>query len=660
MLVELNFKQRNATILATVLVGLGLSAIVISNPVLCVIFLGLTAFLITENRITHVYSVMATLPRDVTAATRFLKIQYLLYKFEWQKYTVPRVFQTFLQQNPEKDGFIMESKKLTFQDIEDFSNKIASYFKSKGFKREDSIALLMETRPEYSCIWMGLSKIGVVTALINSNLRKETLLHSIKAAKCKAIIFGAELSSALKEVLGDEDIKNLELYQFTDDQQREGVGFVTLDGATDIVPELKTHKATDLTKDIAEGRPKDKMVYIYTSGTTGMPKAAVITHLRYMFMAVAVHKMVGIREDDIIYNPLPLYHTAGGILGAGNVFLHGNTMVLRKKFSATNFWTDCIKYKCTVAQYIGELCRYLLSTPTKPEDTKHSIRLMFGNGLRPQIWSQFTSRFNIDEIGELYGSTEGNSNLVNVDNQVGAIGFIPVWGEKIYPVMLIRCDEDTGEPIRDSHGHCVKCKPGEPGVFIGKINPKRAVNAFSGYADKSATEKKLIRNVFQDGDVYFNSGDILVKDILGYFYFKDRMGDTFRWRGENVATSEVEAIITNVVGLEDCVVYGVDIPHVEGKAGMAGIVDPDRKVDMVQLSAGIRGSLPAYAQPLFIRLLTEMPKTATFKLKKRDLQVEGFDITKVKDPIYYLNKDGIYREMTQSQFDDIQSGKARL
>lgn len=660
MLVELNFKQRNATILATVLTGLAVSAIVIGNPMLCVALLGITAFLITGNRTTYVYAVMSTLPRDVRAAFRFLKIQYLLYKYEWKGYTVPRIFQTLLRSNPDKSGFIMDGKKLTFQDIEEFSNKIASYFKSQGYKREDSIALLMETRPEYASIWMGLSKIGVVTALINSNLRKETLLHSIKAAKCKAVIFGAELSSALNDILSDEGMKNLKLYQFTDDQQKEGVGISTLNGAVDIYSEIKTHKATDLTADIAQGRPKDKMVYIYTSGTTGMPKAAVITHLRYMFMAVAVHEMVGIRSTDIIYNPLPLYHTAGGILGVGNVFLFGNTMVLRKKFSATNFWTDCIKYNCTVAQYIGELCRYLLSTPTKAEDTKHSVRLMYGNGLRPQIWSQFTSRFNIDEIGELYGSTEGNSNLANVDNQVGAIGFVPVWGEKIHPVLLIRCDEETGEPIRDANGRCIKCKAGEPGVFVGKINPKRAVNAFSGYADKSATEKKLIRDVFQEGDLYFNSGDILVKDILGYFYFKDRMGDTFRWRGENVATSEVEAIITNVVGLEDCVVYGVDIPHVEGKAGMAGIVDPDRKVDMVQLSAGVRGSLPAYAQPLFIRLLKEMPKTATFKLKKRDLQTEGFDITKVKDPIYYLNKDGIYRELTASQFEDLQTGKARL
>lgn len=229
---------------------------------------------------------------------------------------------------------------------------------------------------------------------------------------------------------------------------------------------------------------RSKMLYIYTSGTTGLPKAANITNMRYMFMALACYRMLEIREDDIIYNSLPMYHTAGGIVGVGNAILFGNTVALRKRFSVSNYWSDCIKYKCTAAQYIGEICRFLLSAPIKPHDTQHKIRIMFGNGLRPQIWQQFVNRFNIEKIGELYGSTEGNSNMVNTDSTVGAVGFIPQFATLLYPVRLVRCEEQTGEPLRNENGLCIACKPGEIGVLLGKINPKKAVISFEGYADK--------------------------------------------------------------------------------------------------------------------------------------------------------------------------------
>lgn len=247
-----------------------------------------------------------------------------------------------------------------------------------------------------------------------------------------------------------------------------------------------------------------------------------------MFMVSGIIKMFGVNSNEVIYNTLPLYHTAGGMLGVGSVVLFGLTMALRKKFSASNFWSDCIKYNCTVAQYIGELCRFLLMTPEKPEDKKHKVRLMFGNGLRPQVWSPFVTRFQIKQIGEVYGATESNTNLANFDNTVGAVGFVPQIAKFLYPVDLIKCDEETGEPIRDQNGVCIRCDYGESGVFVGKINPKHAARSFAGYADKKASEKKILRNVFKDGDMYFNSSDILVMDLYGYYYFKDRTGDTFR------------------------------------------------------------------------------------------------------------------------------------
>lgn len=276
-------------------------------------------------------------------------------------------------------------------------------------------------------------------------------------------------------------------------------------------------------------------------------------------MSSATFRIMNILKSDVVYNPLPLYHTAGGIVGVGMALIQGCTVVLRKKFSASRFWKDCIHYECTVAQYIGELCRYLLSTPVTPEDRQHKLRMMYGNGLRPQIWTQFATRFNIPIIGEVYGATEGNSNLANTANHTGAIGFIPVVIEKFLPIQIVKVDEETGDVIRNEKGHCIRCKPGETGLLLGQVDQSNAIRAFHGYTNQEDTQKKLLHNVFKNGDLFFNSGDMVVRDILGYIYFKDRTGDTFRWKGENVATLEVEATISNIIGLKDCVVYGVEV-----------------------------------------------------------------------------------------------------
>lgn len=190
------------------------------------------------------------------------------------------------------------------------------------------------------------------------------------------------------------------------------------------------------------------------------------------------------RRDDVIYNTLPMYHAAGSCLGLSAGLLYGLTVVMRKKFSASNFWTDCIKYNCTVANYIGEICRFLYSVPPKPTDNQHKIRLMYGNGLRPQLWANFVKRFNIKDISEIYGATEGNSNIINFANKVGSVGFVPRFAGKAYPAKLIRCDQITGEPIRDVNGKCIETEPGQPGVFVNKISFRSAVRGFSGYADK--------------------------------------------------------------------------------------------------------------------------------------------------------------------------------
>lgn len=342
---------------------------------------------------------------------RFVKLNVILYLWERKKMSVAKVFETIVERHPNKTALMMEDHKMTFMDVEEMSNQIAAYFKGQGFKRGDTIALIMENKPEYACFWLGLSKIGVITALVNNNLRKEVLIHSIRTANSKAIIFGIELNGAIEEIKENEEIRGLKLYHHIAKTQEKGLAEDLQYLGTHLNPKLKIESKKPLLEDMAIACVKDKMVYIYTSGTTGMPKAAVITNSRYMFMVMGCHSMLQVNPDDVIYNSLPLYHTAGGMLGVGNVILRGCTMAMRRKFSASQFWTDCIKYNCTVAQYIGEICRYLLSVPAKPQDKQHKIRLMFGNGLRPQIWQQFVSRFNVANIGEVYGSTEGNSNL---------------------------------------------------------------------------------------------------------------------------------------------------------------------------------------------------------------------------------------------------------
>ncbi|KAH8384813.1 hypothetical protein KR093_009014 [Drosophila rubida] len=661
LLLELNMKQKLATRLCILLVGSLIFAFICWDSAPASLTLGALMALMVRNP-TNIYALVMTCRRDLLASQRFVALNFYLLRKDRKGCTVAHCFEEVALQQPTKDCFVLDERRLSFGQALLLSQKVAGYFQQRGLQRGDCVALLMETRLEYPCLWLGLSQLGVVTALINSHLRGDSLLHCIRVAKASALIVGVELA----DVLLSMPALALPVYQFSDVEDAERL----LPGAIELSSALAAQTPLPLPPNrSAAGAAREKLLYVYTSGTTGLPKAAVITNLRFLFMAAGTFYMLQLQRDDVVYNPLPLYHTAGGIVGVGNALLNGSTVVLRKKFSASNFWSDCSRHNCTVAQYIGELCRYLLATPYKTPQQKqleqrrpppHQLRLMYGNGLRPQIWTQFVTRFGIPQIGEVYGATEGNSNLINITNRVGAIGFVPVFGRRLYPVQILRCDELTGEPLRDAKGHCMRCAPGEPGLLVGQVDARRAVSAFHGYADKAASEQKLLRNVYTKDDCYFNSGDMVVSDILGFFYFKDRTGDTFRWRGENVATQEVEAIITNCIGLNDCVVYGVQIPHVEGKAGMAAIVDPTRKVDMDYLSIVLRGSLPPYARPLFIRLMDEIPRTATFKLKKRELALEGYDLERIKDAIYYLNRDGVYRQLSGEQYAALQAGTAGL
>jgi len=367
-------------------------------------------------------------------------------------------------------------------------------------------------------------------------------------------------------------------------------------------------------------------------------------------------------EQDVLYSALPMYHTAGAAVCFGNVLTEGLSLVARRKFSAKHFWKDCTAHSVTCAQYIGEIARYLYATPECPEEKSHKVRMMFGNGLRPQIWQKFVDRFNIKQINEFYGSTEGNCSVGNFSNKVGAVGFISVLFPFLLPLGLVKVDEETREPLRDSNGLCIPCEFGESGELVGRIDRGHPVRDFQGYADKEATKKKVMKDVWRKGDMAFRSGDILVMDELGWLYFKDRAGDTFRWKGENVSTMEVEATVSAVVGLRDCVVFGVEIPGTEGRAGMVAIPDPERKVDVEKLYEGLREKLPAYARPIFVRLVNKIDVTATYKLKKRDLQSEGFNPELVgKGSVHMLDsKQQCYQPLSQEQYNNIINGNLRF
>ncbi|KAJ0171623.1 hypothetical protein K1T71_013173 [Dendrolimus kikuchii] len=611
-------------------------------------------YLMTGDRYQWIYIWKKTHRRDFLGLRVLLVTMFKIWWWVRQGKTVVTRWEEVAKWAPDKKALVMGDRALTFREGDEFSNRIAWYFKRQGFKSGEVIALFMETQPEYIFLWLGLAKLRVITALVNTNLRGSQLIHCLRIAGCKAVVFGDEMAEAIKDI--QADIRDMPLFQFNSPERSK-------------VPVLQdtSHLAAELDEmslepfPVVPSSPRDTLLYIYTSGTTGFPKAAVITNMRYLLIPLGVHTSARLTTSDVIYDPLPLHHTAGGVLGAGQAIILGSTVVLRKKFSASNYWSDVKKHGCTAAQYIGEICRYLLAVPPGPNDNTHNVQVLFGNGLRPQIWQEFVDRFGVKRVLEFYGATEGNSNLVNLDSKVGAIGFLSRLVSSIYPLTLVKCDEITGEILRDVNGRCITCGPHEPGLLLGKIDPKKAILTFAGYADKTASEKKMVRDVKRDGDCYFNTGDILVMDHFGYFYFKDRTGDTFRWRGENVSTTEVEGVISSLIGLKDAVVYGVSIPNLEGKAGMVAIADPEKKLDLTLLAKGLRTSLPVYARPLFVRILPEPPLTATFKLKKKELIEQGYKPSSHSDPMYFLDqKSGEYVPLTQKLYDDLLLGTIRL
>ncbi|XP_043914794.1 long-chain fatty acid transport protein 4 [Protopterus annectens] len=598
---------------------------------------------------------MKTIGRDLHGAKVLITVKLNVRRHFQEQNTIPKIFSKVVQKHPNKAAVIFDGtdEHWTFQQLDEYSNAVANYLYGEGFRSGDVVAVFMENRNEYVGLWLGMAKIGVEAALINFNLRMDALAYCVSISNSKAVVFGSELTEAVKEVYS---------------QMRKSVRlFCTGKWNPDAVP-----PATEHLDPLLQRAPKhepsqpqrgftDRLFYIYTSGTTGMPKAAIVVHSRFYRMAALVFYGFRMRADDIIYDCLPLYHSAGNIVGMGQCLLHGVTVVIKRKFSASRFWDDCAKYRCTIVQYIGETCRYLLNQPVRPAEHQHCVRMALGNGLRPSIWEDFMSRFNIPQIAEFYGATECNCSLGNFDNKVGACGFNSRILPFVYPIRLVKVDEDTMELIRGSDGVCIPCKPGEPGQLVGRIIQNDPLRRFDGYINESATNKKIAKDVFKKGDLAYLSGDVLVMDDFGYMYFKDRTGDTFRWKGENVSTTEVEGTLSRILDMTDVVVYGVDVPGAEGKAGMAAIADPNNTVDLSTFYEKQEKCLPPYARPVFLRILPEVDKTGTYKFQKTELRKEGFNPNVIKDRLYFLDSNNRrYISLNEEIFQGIQSGKLKL
>lgn len=561
--------------------------------------------------------------------------------------TIAAQLQRHAERNPGQPFLYFGDRRYTYGESNALINQHAAAYRALGVASGDVVALLLENRPEFLWHLFALHKIGAIASLINTHLHSDALAHAVRICSPVRIVCGSEVWKQFEAVI-------------------DAIGPNTRRIADiDVDPEEPISTSASLwsarVKDQSTANPatpgpilRNQAAYIYTSGTTGLPKAAIIRQDRfYRAGRVWAFGAFAFQPGDVLYNCLPLYHSNSVLLATSAVVTAGATMALARKFSRTRFWDDCRRYDATAIIYIGELCRYLLNTPESSNDKNHRVRVASGNGLRPDIWREFQERFGIAHISEFYGATEGNSITLNMFNVFGSVG------PSMPGMVLVRWDEATNDFVRDHDGRLQRVRAGEPGILLGKIR-RRA--RFEGYQDKQASEAKILRDAFVPGDAYFNTGDLLRRDHRAHLYFVDRVGDTFRWKGENVATSEVQGHLLKWPAVEEVSVYGVTISGTEGRAGMAALVLRDGATfDPDGFAKHVSQGLPAYARPLFVRVRKELQKTSTFKLQKTELQKDGFNPQTVSDPLYFLDAgQDLYVPLTPELYGAIESGRARL
>src|SRR5580700_4208720 len=460
--------------------------------------------------------------------------------------TLPLLIDSLGERFGDAPALLSLGKVLTYRALAERSRRYASWAHRQGLSSGDVVCLMMPNCPEYLAIWLGITRVGAIGALLNTNLTGDSLAHAINVVAPKHVIVDATLVDVVADLKSRVSPSTL-IWAHGEN----GRGLPRVDREVDGEAE-PNGKGTEYRLPTLA----DRALYIYTSGTTGLPKAVNVSHFRLMQWSHWYAGMMDTRTADRIYNCLPMYHSVGGVTAVGAALVNGGSVMIRERFSASRFWDDVVESGCTIFQYIGELCRYLVNTPEHPRETQHRLRLACGNGLGATVWEEFQRRFRIPQILEFYAATEGNFSLYNCEGRVGAIGRIPAFLRHRLSVELVKFDHETGEAIRNENGFCIRCSSHETGEAIGQI-PAEGASAsgrFEGYADAAATEKKILRNVFVDGDTWYRTGDLMRKDEKGFFYFVDRIGDTFRWKGENVSTVEVSEAICAFAGVKHAMV----------------------------------------------------------------------------------------------------------
>ncbi|OUS32107.1 long-chain-acyl-CoA synthetase [Gammaproteobacteria bacterium 45_16_T64] len=562
-------------------------------------------------------------------------------------------FEQAAQRNPRGPALLYENVRFTYDEVNQWANRISHYLISQGIKKGDVIGVFIENRPELLVTVLAAAKIGAICAMINTSQANKVLIHSFNLVKPKAVIVGEELTAIYNEVRPDIDIDDDQTYFVADtdttkDPGTAPEGFLNLSTESASSP---THNP-DTTNQIYFNDP---CFYIYTSGTTGLPKAGIFKHGRWM-KSYGGFGIVSLKmgPKDVMYSTLPLYHATGLCVCWGSAIAGASGFAIRRKFSASNFWKDTRKFNATTIGYVGELCRYLMDQPEKSDDANNPVVKMVGNGLRPGVWMPFKRRFNVGHVCELYAASDGNIGFTNIFNFDNTVGFSPI------PWSLVQYDKEKDEPVRSADGFMVKAPKGGQGLLLAKIDDKSPLD---GYTDPEKTKKVIFEDVFEKGDRYFNTGDMLRDIGFGHVQFVDRLGDTYRWKGENVSTTEVENIMTRHPQISEAVAYGVEIPNTNGRAGMASITPsvPVDAVDFKDLLTFAKSQMPIYAVPLFLRVKEQMETTGTFKYQKTKLKDEAFDPSKTSGEAVYawLPGSDAFTPVTDEVLANINEGQYR-
>ena len=564
--------------------------------------------------------------------------------------TLPVLIERLAERFADAPALLSPDAALSYRGLAAACHRYARWGLVRGLGSGDTVCLVMANCPDYLAIWLGLCRIGATVALINTNLRGALLAHSLNLVAPRHVIAGASLAEPVRAVRP---------------LLAAGVEcWVSGPGGGDLprLDEAMAGLAGDALRDDEAPAPSlaDRALCIYTSGTTGLPKAANVSHFRLMQWSHWFAGLMDVQPTDRMYDCLPLYHSVGGVVATGATLVGGGAVVLRERFSASSFWQDVVAERCTVFQYIGEVCRYLLASPPQAQESQHALRLACGNGLRGDVWREFERRFRIPQILEYYAATEGNFSLYNCEGRAGAIGRIPPFLAHRLPVALVKFDLEAQAPARDASGRCVRCAPQEPGEALGQILAENGATHFEGYTDEAASASKILRDVFAPGDAWYRTGDLMRQDEQGFFYFVDRVGDTFRWKGENVSTTEIAEVIAACPGVADATVYGVSVPGTEGRAGMAALVAA-KGFELAELRRALAARLPDYARPLFVRIVSALELTGTFKLRKQELALEGYDPARVRDALYIDDPArGAYVPLDAELHARLQAGKLRV